>query len=435
MHRPALLAFIAPMLLVLSGCAASDDGKATDPVAPVTDDPYAALTALVADLPCQATSVGAETSDNLRLVANATFGEGGGSGDIDVRGDLLLANPGILDISDPLAPRQVVDFAEFDIASGGDAKWMPDNRSAVVGGGAVTLINLATPSAPFAEDVWELSEYAGPLALLPETTLNAHMLYAARIAGDDWVFVAPNDNNGVWILRVEGEAPERHLEYVAQTLPIEGGPLGPHDMFVGVDPFTGDWYLYSADGFHGWAVFNVNDPANPMLVGGLLRPETGYTHTIQSAKVGERRIVATIQEVGDNLLEVYDATNLAAPVLLATWQVAPGETTPQHNLNIVNGTLYVAHYSYGMYVFDLQTLPAVPLGQVAQMQPVGHYDPVAGGVSHPVPLAGGEFQAFYDVVVQDGILYGSGFSDPVIGIHVLAYGCNRIGDPTLLSMG
>ena len=88
-----------------------------------------------------------------------------------------------------------------------------------------------------------------------------------------------------------------------------------------------------------------------------------------------------------------------------------------------------------MFLFDLTTLTAVPAGQAAQLTPVAHYDPTPGGIEHPAPIVGGEFQALYDIVLQDGVLYASGFSDPVVGIHVLAYGCNKIGDATLTSVG
>lgn len=417
---------------LLAGCAGTTPAvEVPDPSLPQTADRYAEARALAAGLPCEADAAGTATSANLLPLGNGTFPDAG-VGDFDIRGHLLAANAGILDITDPLRPRLVSDFLAAEIPSGGDAKWMPDNRTVVVGGGAVTLVDVSDLANPRAEASWDLSE-GGAVPGLPQLFLNAHMLYAARIGGEDWVFVAPNSNHGVWILRAEGEWPERRLEYVAQTLPVEGGPLGPHDMFVHQDPFTGTWLLYAADGFHGWIVYDVDDPANPMPVGGHVRPETGYTHTIQAADVGGRRIVATIQEVGVNLLEVYDATNLLAPVLLGTWQVAPAATTPQHNLNIVNGTLYVAHYGHGMYAFDLRALGVLPASQVARMEPVAHYDPQPGGDAYVLGIGG--FEALYDVVVHDGLVYVGGFSEPVLGIHVLAYGCNAIGDPALRSVG
>jgi len=188
---------------------------------------------------------------------------------------------------------------------------------------------------------------------------------------------------------------------------------------------TGDWLLYSSDGYHGWTVFNVNDPTAPELAGGIVRPETGYTHTIQAATVGDRRIVATIAEVGSNFLQVYDATNLQAPLLLASWQASPTGVSPQHNFNIVNGSLYLAHYANGLYVFDLTQLPDIPAAGQLDFAPSAHY---STGAESPISL----FSHFWDLVLWNGLLYGSSMED---GVHVIGYGCNTPGDSTLTSTG
>jgi hypothetical protein len=253
------------------------------------------------------------------------------------------------------------------------------------------------------------------------------MLYTARIADEDWLFLAPNTSTGVWILRIVGEPAERRLEFVTQTLPVEGGPLGPHDMFVQQDGLDGNWYVYSSDGYHGWTVFNVNDPTNPTLAGGIVRPETGYTHTIQAGIVAGRRIVATIAEVGANYLQVYDATNLNAPVLLAAWQASPASTAPQHNFQIVNGSLYLAHYTAGFYVFDLTQLPAVPAVGTLDFAPKAHYSTGDEGTATAL-----SFDYFWDIVLWNGMLYGSSMRD---GVHVVGYGCNAPGDAGVTSTG
>lgn len=412
--------------LVSSGCLGGggdgDDGAATGTGIPL--DPLEAVRAALAGVPCEA-PVGEGTSANLLLLANASS-EGGGAGDIDIGDDILASTSALFDISDPLHPTVLADFDLLEISGGGDVKFLHGNQSIVMGGGGVVLVDIRDPTAPVVEDEWSFDEFTGVNLPGGDLFLNAHMLATARIGEQDWVFVAPNSNSGVWILAVEGEVGSRQLVYVTQTLPVEGGPLGPHDMSVTQDEFTGEWLLYSADGFHGWTVFNIDDPTQPLPVGGLVAPQTGYTHTIQAARIGERRIVATIQEVGENILSIYDATILQAPVLLATWQVQAGATTPQHNLNIVDGRLYVAHYGYGMYVFDLLDAGALPLVGAASLQPVAHYDPVPGG--EPFVAGIGGFEAIYDVVLKDGVLYLSGFSDPVVGVFSVGYGCLTPGD-------
>jgi hypothetical protein len=432
MRSLAALAFAS--LLALAGCLGGDQdgaGGAT-PGPDASADPFEAARALMAGVPCEA-DVGAATSDNLRVLADITFEEGG-VGDIDVRGDLLATTRSLHDISDPLDPVQVADFEALEIHGSGDVKFLSDNQTIVTGtAGGILLIDVRDPSSPVVEDEWSFDEFTGVNLPGGSVFLNAHMLGAARIAGDDWVFLAPNSNSGIWILRVDGEPGARQLTYVTQTLPAEGGPLGPHDLFVHQDPFTQEWLLYSADGFHGWTVFDLADPTAPMPIGGLALPQPGYTHTIQATRFGEQRIVVTIAEVGENLLQVYDATVLQAPVLLATWQVEPLATTPQHNLNLVEGYLYLAHYGYGMYVFDLEDAGTLPLLGATAFQPVAHYDPVPGGTAYVAGIGG--FEAVYDVVLQDGLLYVSGFSDPVEGVVVLGFGCIAPGDEVQRSVG
>jgi hypothetical protein len=430
-----LLALALAGLLAVSGCLDGNKGEDDAGTAPgpgAAPNPFEAARLLMDGVPCEA-EVGAPTSENLRELAEITFEEGG-VGDIDVRGDLLATTRSLHDISDPLAPVQVADFQTLEIHGSGDVKFLPDNRTLVTGtNGGILLIDVRDPRAPVVEDEWSFDEFTGVNLPGGSVFLNAHMLGAARIAGEDWVFLAPNSNSGIWILRVDGEPGSRQLAYVAQTLPAEGGPLGPHDMFVHQDPFTEQWLLYSADGFHGWTVFDLQDPTAPSPIGGLVLPQPGYTHTIQATRLGEQRIVVTIAEVGENLLQVFDATILQAPVLLATWQVEPLATTPQHNLNLVEGYLYLAHYGYGMYVFELDDAGSVPVLGAAAFQPVAHYDPVPGGTPYVAGIGG--FEAVYDVVLQDGLLYVSGFSDPVEGVVVLGFGCIAPGDEVHRSVG
>lgn len=427
------LLWLAVLAVAGSGCLqdapAGTDGPG-NPDAGATD-PFEAARLLLADVPCEA-PVDDATSDNLRVLANATFEEGG-TGDIDVRGDLLASTRSLHDVSDPLHPVLVADFALLDIPASGDIKFVDDHTLVSGTGGGILLLDAREPANPVIEDEWRFDEFTGVNLPGGSAFLNAHMLFAERIDEVDWVFLAPNSNSGVWILRIEGEPGSRQLTYVTQTLPAEGGPLGPHDLFVQEDPFTGQWLLYSADGFHGWTVFDLADPAAPVPLGGWAAPQPGYTHTIQAAALGERRIVVTIAEVGENLVQVFDASVLQAPVLLAAWQVEPGATAPQHNFNLVDGRMYLAHYGYGMYVFDLADAGGLPGVGTTTFQPIAHYDPVPGGDPYIAGIGG--FEAVYDVVLQDGLLYVSGFSDPVNGVEVLGFGCIAPGDEEQTSIG
>lgn len=427
-------------MVPLAGCLQADAGAKTIPgkailggkgirnLAEIKAAAFDEVKAIMAGVPCSVPEVGAGTSKNLKDLQRIGF-ERGGTQSLDTKGDIMIAANGgsgmaIINISDPLRPRFYANYTETK--SFGDVKVSPDNMTAVAGsGGVIDLVDIRNPFEPVRVGQWRLSSAGRP----NQGTLNAHMLYTAQIMGEQWVFVAANNNDGVWILKLKGPPEKRELQFVTSTLPIEGGPLGPHDMWVTFDADLKKWLLYSADGYHGWAVFDVSNPAQPMLVGGIVRPETGYTHTIQAAKIGGKRIVATIAEVGLNLLEVYDATNLMAPVLLATWQVSqeggvPQPAAPQHEFNIVGGKLYLGHYANGFYVFDLTKVTG-PGSGATSLRPVAHYS-----VGDPGPAS--LFSQIWSVDVISGLLYASSMSR---GVIIVGYGCNVPGDASLTSSG
>jgi hypothetical protein len=286
------------------------------------------------------------------------------------------------------------------------------------------------PLNPVTVGEWNFTDAKVATDPAPRAGQNAHMIYTARIGGVDWVFLAPNSNTGIWMLKLEGTPEHRHLTYVAQTLPIEGSVIGPHDMFVNHDEKDGHWYLYSADGFNGWAVFNVDDPSKPSLAGGFVNPaEAAYTHSIQAQWVNGRRLVATIGEVGVNIFKVYDATNLRAPLLLAVFQANPGAGSgaPEHNFNIVAGKLYLSYYSLGMYVFDLTKLTGVPGADTVNLKPVAHWGNNPEGATSPAGFTG-----IWDTVLKDGVIYLSNIEG---GLYVVGYGCNHMPDANLTSTG
>lgn len=378
----------------------------------------------LAGVPCTVPTVDDTTSANLKLLSRLSFSTGGLHGEVDIRGHLALvarygASDGfeIVDVGNPLSLSRLATTT--GVTGGLDVKFSPDGQTAIVGNhNGVNLVDVRNPSAPVKVGQWN---FPGTSALE-----EAHMVHARAIAGEQWVFIGANGGTGVWILKLQGPPEQRTLVKVAQTLPVEGGPLGPHDMWSAFDADLGKWLLYVADGTHSWTVFDVSNPASPMFAGGFDAPSAGYVHTVQAAKVGDRRLVATIEEVGVNILKVYDASNLLAPLLLAQWQAHPGtgSVDPQHNLQIVQGKLYMAHYRQGLYVFDLGALGPLPLAGSLDLKPVAHFAGSGG--------SGVRFDDFWDLVLDDGILYGSDQED---GLFVVGYGCNTPGEATLTSTG
>ena len=425
------------LALLLSGCAstAPDDGSAPDPAAalgpggvglpPLAADPYPAVRAALEGVPCEA-DVSSGQSANLVQLANVSYDleTTGIHGEVDIRNGLALharydqGGFELVDVRDPLNPVAlgVYDDNDEDPGNSFDVKFSPDNATALYGAGnEVRMVDVRDPYRPVPVGNWSLDDAA---PTVPQTG-HTHMLFSARIAGEDWIFIAPNANTGIFILRMGGTPDARTLEYVTQTLPVEGGPIGPHDLFVQRDEVDGHWYLYSADGFHGWTVFNIDDPANPMPAGGLVNPaEAAYTHSIQAQWVNGRRLVATIGEVGVNVFKVYDATNLLAPLLLGVYQASPGpgSAAPEHNFNIVGGKLYLSYYTLGMYIFDLAKLQGIPVADTPNMQPVAHF-----GTNPEAAPGATDFSGIWDTVLVDGVIYLSNIEG---GLVVVGYGCN-----------
>jgi hypothetical protein len=375
-------------------------------------------------VPCEADVTEGETSANLKTLTAQPWPPDITTGELDIEGDLLLghiyASPGGLvavDVSNPLKARILTAF-RLDGYFTYDVKITTDGTTALLGfddgiaSAGIAVVDIRDPEKPKLMDTW-VSERPGALQ-------NGHMLYTEYIDETDWVFLAPNDSTGVWILKLVGDPGKRKIELVTQTLLVEGGPLGPHDMYIGFDKDLETWVLYAADGYEGWLAYDIGDPATPAFLGGFLHPSTGYTHTIQAGTIAGRRIVATVEEVGGNFLKVYDATDLLRPVLLGVWSNDTVPVASQHNLQIVGDHLYVAHYGSGVYVFDLAQVAEDATPLTSSIAPVALYQP--GDAS------------FWDVVLADGLVYAGKFSAGA-GFDVVGFGCITPGAKAMTSTG
>jgi hypothetical protein len=413
--------------LVLAGCLSTPPKSSQD--LPVSADP---LSKIKNDLPCNAQFNGLQTTANMRRLNLTPFEGKGGPQELDIRGDLLLAARGggfsTVNISDPLHPRVLGHYGD----AGGmlDVKFTPDNKTALVGSyNNIDLVDVRDPENPVQVGRWKFSDAPSPPA--GASGQNAHMVFPAHIKGQDWVFLAPQSSTGVWILKLEGTPQARSLKYVTRTLPAQGGLSGPHDIFLQLDALTNKWILYTADAFVGWTAFDVSDPLNPMVIAVEPNTDLSGTHSVQAAKIGERRIVVTSTEAFMNALKVWDATDFKKPILIGYWtrQIGPEMLQDEHNLNILEGRLYMAHYSFGFFVFDLTKLPATPAGAL-ELKPIAHY---AGSNRVDSPLGG---NGFWDLVLHNGLLYGSAYAGGYEeGLHVVQYGCITPGDPSQTSQG
>jgi hypothetical protein len=414
------LALLVVLPLLAAGCVTGPADTAAVEPAPkeaALDD----LKALVADLPCEA-DVGAQTSANLLKLGEWRV-EQGDLGEVDVRGDLaLLARHQlgglyVLDLSDPVAPA-LVSTLEMEETSGLDIKWLPAGNGAIIGDfGAIHVVDLTDLAAPVLASTFAYAD-AGIGG-------QAHMVTVREIAGEDWVFVASQTNNmPIYILKREGW----NLTYVGSyaTVPVLNTlPLGSHDIAILNDTMLdGKPVMYVADGLAGWSAHDVSDPAKPVRLGGTvsLEPGYGYTHTVRVEFHEGKRIVVTMSEVGVNTLKVYDATDLQTPILLARWNADPTRPIiPQHNIQLHQGMLYLAHYTEGLYVFNLTgVIAGPPLLGTLEMDPVAHY-----AVEEPSDGGALGFANVWDVVLSKGVLWASDLNGTFTSI---AFGCVSPGD-------
>jgi hypothetical protein len=200
-----------------------------------------------------------------------------------------------------------------------------------------------------------------------------------------------------------------------------------HDMVATNDPVTGDVLLYTASWDAGLRVVDINDPSNPVELGGWNAfPEghEGNLHTVATQWIGDRSITVGSVEVGfavvggyhylmgtdRSIVYVWDTTDPRNPTLLGTWENPDGapagrdlvqgeEISSTHNLQLEDGRIYLAHYALGVFVLDVST----EANQSGPALLAYHREPDDN---------------VWDVVLSNGILYSSG-AQGVIVLHYL----------------
>lgn len=379
----------------------------------------------VSDLPCEAT-VGAGTSENLLPLSALDFGEEAGDhGEMDVRGDLALVARyqlggfEVVDLSDPLAIKTLSVF-ELEDTNALDVKWMPDGDSAIIGdGGKVHLVDMSDPASPVLLSTFD--EEAAGLA-----SYQSHMVLPWKFEdGSEYVYVATQTGRApMYVLKREGNELTFAGTYAFSPLLASDAALGQHDMTIYHDDILDKPVLFVAEGTLGWSAADLTDPANPKRIGGSLglEPGAGYAHTIRVEFAEGKRIVVTMQEVGANTVKVYDATNLQLPILLARWNAeAARPTIPQHNIQLKDGMLYLAHYTEGVYVFNISGIErGPPVAGTVAMKPVAHFAVETKDDGGPLGFAN-----VWDVAVSKGIVY---VNDIGRGMAAVAFGCLAPGD-------
>lgn len=428
---PAMRRLAAILLAATAAGCLSTPGADLD-AAKLEAPLWEAVRARIGPLPCEAT-VGEGTSDNLvELALDPLDDAGEGShGELAVSGTLAAiaryqtGGFDLVDITDPLAPRQLAAWDPEEADRSLDVKFSPDGATLLVGGDrAITLVDVREPAAPKVESVYRLAK--------PQ----AHMLTVFEVDGASYVAAAKGEGYDLAIYRIAGEAGARTLEPVAKPRLTRLGEttgedlLRSHDAWFAIDVMLQKPVLWVANVWDGIVALDVSDPAAPQVISRIapLDPYQGYTHTVQATFVDGRRLVVAVQEVGANALKVYDATDLEEPTLVALWHV-PVVAKPQHNLQLVGAHAFVAHYDEGTYVLDLAEAGAGPFP--TRLAPIARLAAIEGTASAP-SAPQDAFRGTWDVVVHNGLLLTSEIAH---GLRVTGFGCLEAGEAALSSTG
>jgi uncharacterized protein (TIGR03437 family) len=215
-------------------------------------------------------------------------------------------------------------------------------------------------------------------------------------------YFSSENNGGVHIVDVRNPRSPTLLSQITQT---QNGYPRVHELFVG------NGVLYEADGRTSRVkVFDVRNPASPVFVRDLVTTDTLFIHnitavngrlytsgwggttdiydirnilteppvllgTVQSGRnshsswvSSDGRLLASARETVDGDLQLFDISNPAIPLLLATITAASIgiEAFSPHNPYITGNLLFVSWYQAGTQVFNI-TDPAKPVV-------VGSYD-------------------------------------------------------------
>jgi hypothetical protein len=430
-------------IALLAGCAtpSSTLDDASAPLASTLLDPT-----LADGLPCEADMRWDAATDNLRELASdpltAIQENWRGEFDIHDAGERTLLAAGrsagvggfdLYDITDPTAP---IPLAGWDGSEYGfqDLKFTPDGTAIVHAGyDTLALVDIRTPGAPVLE-VEHVLEAEG-----------AHMVATWTVDGRDHVSISKAEGKDVSIFALRGEPGARSFERLATPTmnPVGDYPRDEpvvlfntrsHDTWFEFDPEIGMPILWVANVFWGVAALDVTDPAAPKLLTRIPHadPYAGYTHSAQVAHLdGKRYVVATTEYVFGGV-KVWDATDLAAPTLVADWRMDV-PTLPAHNLQVVGQHAFVAHFYEGLLVFDLAQLDGsgTPLAP-QRIAPVAHVPP-QGAPTPRVPVSPGQdYYGALDVAVEDGIVW---VSEGAYGVRSFAFGCLTPGDEAASAWG
>lgn len=252
------------------------------------------------------------------------------------------------DITNPTAP---VNIANFD--NGSNSVW----RDFKTYGNYVYAV--CDEINPDAEGLIAFDFSALPLGSITQVHQNnitfqkAHNIFIDEPTGKLYVAGANTANMIIFDLLANPAAP---------TVVYSGSLAGAyvHDVHVRNNK------MYCSHGFNGMYVYNVTNPATPVLLGSNLAPNSGYNHSSWLNASGSHLIMAE-ETWGKPLkvLNVNDPSNMSIEstfisALIPGTFPAPYVGSIVHNPFIKGNLCYLAYYHEGIQVYNISN-PLMPV--------------------------------------------------------------------------
>lgn len=389
---------------------------------------------------------------NIPLGLNIRFGE------MDVQGDVLAQ-----------CSRDGDGAYLWDITNRSD----PQIAGRLTGQGSCPDIKL-TKDAQYAiiggNKLYDIRDIHDPVQVLEAEdagTPGCHMCSITEIDGEEYVVLSGRSDNigndGFDVVRFTRDPASMELvsswrksltEDSLGTLAEQDIANTVHDQYVYHDKLLNKTLVVPAMWDYGIYVVDISDPTAPKDLGhwGDYRGESGNIHTtaVDFIEVDgeERRIIIGATETGaiigglsatePGYIYIFDATDLDDIQLLGKWanpgmrstgydtQFFPVGEYSAHNVQFVDGLVYMAHYHAGVWVIDVGSwVKENPDAKGDLRSPLPDDIPNMGVyLTHDADV--GTAGAIWDVVVKDGHIYAS---DYALGLFVLHYAGDDLNDP------
>lgn len=350
----------------------------------------------------------------------------------------------IVDISDPANPRVLASLLSGAVNS--DCQFTDDGEYLLLATYTGAWEGTALLPPPFGDvgangvAVYDVSNPESPELLFRDVTEanspasgSYHNVFTAKINGTNYIFQTYSNK----ILKFKDDM--TGLELVGEL------EHSDHDLWVGKHPISGDWMAVTGASY-GTAVFNVNDPADPTLVGAWEGDrENRYSGwhrqwPLENTVDGRAYMVVAGEECGngDSLpYQVVDWTDPSEIFMTGTWWIpgkpanpgaggtlGAGVGTPDHlcemnshEFEVFDGYVATGNYHAGVWLFDVGS-PERAYEPVT----IGYYMPTenpqehGGTVNTPFAWSPNTWGAYFD---ERGYIVTADWHS---GLYVLEFG-------------